>query len=98
MNNMIEKVASSLFEAFKNNNSQYMMDKLGFLAIKFNQLDTDNRYRKMFLAQAKIAIEAMREPSEKMIETVGKRDLATGEIDDEFITDYQAMIDEALKE
>lgn len=47
---------------------------------------------------AKAAIEAMREPSEKMIEAVGKRDLVTGEPDYDIAIDYQTMIDEALKE
>lgn len=95
--NMIEKVASALFEAFKNNNSQYIMDKLKFLAIKFHQLDDDNHYRRMFLAQARIAIEAMREPSDDMIMS-GTNCLDYPNDDYHTVKDlFQSMIDEALK-
>lgn len=81
MSEMIERVAKALFSG-----SVYHGYNKGTLDAEWF------RMKGIHMAQAKAAIEAMREPSQEMIDVVRQRPWLS-----EAINDYRAMIDEALK-
>lgn len=80
---MIEKVARAIFNDFQETQDGHL---------KKNKWEDSLASQPYFISAAKAAIEAMREPTEEMI------DAGAYDLDITIKTQYQAMIDQALKD